>query len=190
MRRLLVLLLCLALLTACSGQPRTASEPEPTEPAPTVTEAASAPETDPTVLPEPEGETAPIPTTEETSAAEQKEETDMRLLINDTPVEVLWEDNEAVTALRELVRDGALTVAMSPYGGFEQVGPIGRSLPRADSRITTEAGDIVLYSGDQIVVFYGSNTWAYTRLGKIQGLDGAALTSLLGGGAVTLTITD
>ena len=131
-----------------------------------------------------------IPTTEETSAAEQKEETDMRLLINDTPVEVLWEDNEAVTALRELVRDGALTVAMSPYGGFEQVGPIGRSLPRADSRITTEAGDIVLYSGDQIVVFYGSNTWAYTRLGKIQGLDGAALTSLLGGGAVTLTITD
>ena len=188
MRRLLVLLLCLALLTACSGQPRTASEPEPTEPTP-VTEAASAPETDPTVLPEPEGETAPIPTTEETSAAEQKEETDMRLLINDTPVEVLWEDNEAVTALRELVRDGALTVAMSPYGGFEQVGPIGRSLPRADSRITTEAGDIVLYSGDQIVVFYGSNTWAYTRLGKIQGLDGAALTSLLGGGAVTLTIT-
>ena len=113
----------------------------------------------------------------------------MRLLINDTPVEVLWEDNEAVTALRELVRDGALTVAMSPYGGFEQVGPVGRSLPRADSRITTEAGDIVLYSGDQIVVFYGSNTWAYTRLGKIQGLDGAALTSLLGGGAVTLTIT-
>ena len=187
MKRLLVLLLCLALLTACSGQPRTASEPEPTEPT-LVTEAASAPETDPTVLPEPE-ETAHIPTTEETSAAEQKEETDMRLLINDTPVEVLWEDNEAVTALRELVRDGALTVAMSPYGGFEQVGPIGRSLPRADSRITTEAGDIVLYSGDQIVVFYGSNTWAYTRLGKIQGLDGAALTSLLGGGAVTLTIT-
>lgn len=188
MKRLLVLLLCLALLTACSGQPRTASEPEPTEPTP-VTEAASAPEADPTVLPEPE-ETAPIPTTEETTAAEQKEEPDMRLLINDTPVEVLWEDNEAVAALRELVRDGALTVAMSPYGGFEQVGPIGRSLPRADSRITTEAGDIVLYSGDQIVVFYGSNTWAYTRLGKIQGLDGAALTSLLGGGAVTLTITD
>ncbi len=66
-----------------------------------------------------------------------------------------------------LCQDGPLTIQMSMYGGFEQVGPIGQSLPENDSRTTTQAGDIVLYVGNQIVVFYGSNSWAYTRLGHI-----------------------
>ncbi len=75
------------------------------------------------------------------------------------------------------------------YGGFEQVGSLGASLPRSDTRITTQAGDIVLYAGDQIVVFYGSNTWAYTRLGRITDLSPEELAALLGKGDVSLTLS-
>ena len=74
------------------------------------------------------------------------------------------------------------------YGGFEQVGSIGQSLPRNDSQTTTQAGDIVLYSGDQIVIFYGSNSWAYTKLGHITDQDAVGMAALLGGGNATLTI--
>lgn len=90
-------------------------------------------------------------------------------------------------ALRELAADG-LEIQMSMYGGFEQVGSIGQSITRDDNQITTSAGDIVLYSGNQIVVFYGSNSWAYTRLGKIH-LSEDELTELLGNGDVVLKIT-
>jgi hypothetical protein len=78
---------------------------------------------------------------------------------------------------------------MSAYGGFEQVGSLGQSLPRNDVQTTTDAGDIVLYSGNQIVVFYGSNSWAYTRLGRISDRSAADMAELLGNGNVTLTIT-
>ena len=77
---------------------------------------------------------------------------------------------------------------MSMYGGFEQVGPIGQSLPRDDSQTTTQAGDIVLYSGNQIVVFYGSNSWSYTRLGHISDKTAEEMTELLSNGDVTITI--
>ena len=68
-------------------------------------------------------------------------------------------------------------------------GAIGTSLPRNDVQTTTSAGDIVLYSGNQIVIFYGSNSWAYTRLGHITDLSAAEMTDLLGNGAVTNTIS-
>ena len=91
----------------------------------------------------------------------------MKLKIGDTDVPVIWEENESVDALEVLAAEGPLTIQMSMYGGFEQVGPIGQSIVSDDAQTTTEAGDIVLYSGDQIVVFYGSNSWAYTRLGHV-----------------------
>ena len=91
----------------------------------------------------------------------------MQLRINDTPVPVSWEENESVAALQELAA-GGLTVQMSMYGGFEQVGPIGKEIASNDTQIRTEPGDIVLYSGDQIVIFYGYNSWAYTRLGHVE----------------------
>jgi hypothetical protein len=75
------------------------------------------------------------------------------------------------------------------YGGFEQVGSIGTSLPRNDVQTTTEAGDIVLYSGNQIVVFYGSNSWAYTRLGKVTDKSKAEMSELLGNGDVMITVS-
>ena len=77
------------------------------------------------------------------------------------------------------------------YGGFEKVGSLGFSMPRSDERITTSSGDVMLYQGDNIVIFYGSNSWAYTPLGRIEGLDDAALESFLqaGGGEVKITLS-
>jgi len=131
---------------------------------------------------EPEATEQPVMQTETTP-----EVTSMKLWIDETEVPVTWEQNDSVAALRALAQDGGLTISMSMYGGFEQVGPIGQSITRDDSQTTTGAGDIVLYSGNQIVVFYGSNSWAYTRLGHMD-LARAELTALLGNGDVTIRI--
>ena len=120
---------------------------------------------------------------------EEKEKMTLTLKINDTPVSVDWEENASTEALLELVKDQPLTIRMSMYGGFEQVGPIGRSLPRDDRQTTTHAGDIVLYSGNRIVVFYGSNSWAYTPLGHITDKNAEELAELLGNGDVTVTLS-
>ena len=118
---------------------------------------------------------------------EQENEIIMVMTINDTKVDVTWENNASVKELEELAADG-LTISMSMYGGFEQVGPIGKSITRDDKQTTTSAGDIVLYSGNQLVVFYGSNSWAYTRIGKIN-LTEKELTNLLSNGDVNITLS-
>ena len=112
----------------------------------------------------------------------------MKMWIGETAVAVAWEDNDAVRALRELVAGQPLTIGMSMYGGFEQVGSIGTELPRNDTRTTTQAGDIVLYAGDQMVVFYGSNSWAYTRLGRVTDKTAGEMAELLSHGDVTITV--
>ncbi|MBQ4427953.1 MAG: hypothetical protein II881_09450 [Oscillospiraceae bacterium] len=81
------------------------------------------------------------PSDEETNGA-------MKLMIGDSEVPVQWEDNESVEALKELVTEAPVTIQMSMYGGFEQVGSLETSLPRNDVQITTQAGDVVLYSGN------------------------------------------
>ncbi|MBQ6552189.1 MAG: hypothetical protein IJL83_01010 [Clostridia bacterium] len=113
----------------------------------------------------------------------------LRLHIGNTEVSVEWEDNESVGALIDLAKAKPIIIDMSMYGGFEQVGSLGAGLPRNDEQTTTEAGDIVLYDGNSIVVFYGSNSWAYTRLGRITNKNAAEMTDLLGGGDVTITIS-
>ena len=112
----------------------------------------------------------------------------IRMKINDEIVDVSWEDNESVKALGDLVSGAPLTINTSMYGGFEQVGSIGASLPRADAQMTTGPGDIVLYSGNQIVVFYGSNSWAYTKLGRIENKREDELTELLSGADRTVRL--
>lgn len=113
---------------------------------------------------------------------------DMQLKIGDTPVSVTWEKNDAVDALAEMTAGDWHEYQLSMYGGFEQVGSLGSSLPASDEQMTTAAGDIVLYSSDQIVVFYGSNSWAYTRLGHITDKSQEELEELLGNGDVTISI--
>ena len=128
---------------------------------------------------------------EETASSDETEigETTMTMTIGDTKVNVDWEANSSVDALKELVSSGPLSINMSMYGGFEQVGSIGQSLPREDKQTTTASGDIVLYSGNQLVVFYGSNSWAYTRLGHISDKTDAEIEALLSKGDVTITLS-
>ena len=133
------------------------------------------------------GPAAPVSQTEQSQTEEETVEMNMK--IGETPVTVAWEDNASVAALKALCAQGPLTIQLHMYGGFEQVGDIGSSLPRDDTQTTTQAGDIVLYSGDQMVVFYGSNSWAYTRLGHITDQDTDGMRALLGNVDVTVTLT-
>ena len=143
------------------------------------TEVQSAlPETSDTSKPE-----KPTDLTQETDA----ENMELIMKIDGTEVSVAWENNESVDAIRELAASGGLEINMSMYGGFEQVGSIGQSIPRSDEQTTTKAGDIVLYSGNQVVVFYGSNSWAYTRLGRITGKTEQELAEMLGEKNVVLS---
>lgn len=120
---------------------------------------------------------------------EEIKEKMLKMMIGDTEVSVDWENNESAEALKDLCAEEPLVIQMSMYGGFEQVGSIGTRLPSDDEQTSTSAGDIVLYSSNQIVVFYGSNSWAYTRLGHITDQDAAGMTDLLGNGDVTITIS-
>ena len=173
-----LLLLLALLLSACGGEAAApAATAAPTE-AVQVTEVPT---------PAPTETIAPVETAAPAEEPE-KEEASLKLLIGEQEVEVLWEDNDSVRALEELAGAEGLTVALSGYGGFEQVGSLGTRLPRNDVQTVTEPGDIVLYSGNSIVLFYGSNSWAYTRLGKIQGLDESELRALLGSGDVSIRL--
>lgn len=117
---------------------------------------------------------------------EQNKEMTMKLMIDNAVVPVSWEQNPSTEELKKML---PLTINMSMYGGFEQVGSIGHSLTRNDKQTTTQYGDIVLYAGDKIVIFYGSNSWSYTRLGHID-LSQSEMTDLLSHGDVTIRITE
>ena len=188
----LPLMLCLALLLCACG----AGQESPAVSTPAAAETETEPTPEPTAEPSPEPteepvqEPGPTPTAEpETTEAAEEETAMLTMKIGDTAVAVDWEENESVEALKELCREAPLTVSLSMYGGFEQVSPLGTALPRSDVQTTTEAGDIVLYAGNQIVVFYGSNSWAYTRLGHITDQSAADMAALLGNGDVTLTLS-
>ena len=107
----------------------------------------------------------------------------MNVQIGDTSFTATLEDNVATSELIEMMREEPITINMSDYSGFEKVGPLGRSLTTDNHQTTTSAGDIVLYSGNQIVMFYGSNSWSYTRIGKIDDLTGWE--DALGSGSIT-----
>ena len=98
-------------------------------------------------------------------------------------------DNSSAEGLRELLAAGPLTIHMSDYGGFEKVGELGTTLPRNDESITTEPGDLILYQGNRFVIYYDTNTWAFTRLGKIEGVTAQELRAILGEGDVTAILS-
>ena len=94
-------------------------------------------------------------------------------------------DNSSATSFYELLKQGPVTIKMHDYGNFEKVGPLGTTLPRNDTQITTTAGDIILYQGNQITIYYDTNSWNFTRLGKVDGVTQAELKKILGKGDVT-----
>ena len=113
----------------------------------------------------------------------------IKIRVNNSILEVKLEDNEATKSLVEKLKDGDIFVNANEYGGFEKIGNLGFSLPRNDTSMTTSAGDIVLYQGNQISLFYKSNSWSYTKLGKVENLDSIDLRNILGSGDVTLEIS-
>lgn len=111
----------------------------------------------------------------------------MTLTVNGIEVGAQWENNAAVQELFSLAEKGPVTVNSTLYGGFEQVGGLPRRFSSSDVQMATEPGDIVLYSGDQLVLFFGTNSWNYTKLGHMD-LSVDELTALLGGNSAVIKI--
>lgn len=121
--------------------------------------------------------------------ADNKEETKLKIEVNDYTLTATLADNAAAQVLAELIKDEPMVLELNEYGSFEKVGALPQSLPKDDERITTEPGDIMLYVGNQITIFYGSNTWSYTRLGKIDNVTQSELKKIFGDGNVTVTLS-
>ena len=117
------------------------------------------------------------------------EETMLYITVNGTTLTATLANNSSAEAFRELLANGPCTIQMSDYGNFEKVGPLGQSLPTNNQQITTEAGDIILYQGNQITIYYDRNSWNFTRLGKINGVTSQQLRDILGSGDVSVTFS-
>ena len=120
---------------------------------------------------------------------ENKEENIMKITAGDTVFTAELADNSSVEALKTLLEEGPLTIEMSDYASMEKVGPIGQDLPRNDEQISTDAGDIILYQGNSLVIYYGTNSWNFTRIGKINGVTKQELLDAFGDGDVTVTFS-
>lgn len=119
---------------------------------------------------------------------EESDENEMVLTVNQSKIPVTWEENPTVSQLGEQVASGEITIQMSMYGDFEQVGSLGKEYVRNDRQMDTRSGDIVLYNGSNLVVFYGDHSWAYTKLGHIE-LPADEITELFSEQAVTIQLT-
>jgi len=128
-----------------------------------------------------------VPQPDTNSDTEENMVKKMTLQIGNSSFTATLENNPAVDAFVEMMNDSSVIIQMNDYSGFEKVGSLGTNLPADDKQTTTHAGDIVLYNGNQIVIFYGSNSWNYTRLGKIDDLSGWE--DALGSGDITVTFS-
>lgn len=118
-----------------------------------------------------------------------KNSNSMILTIGNTTLTATLADNSSVDALVEDLKNGPISVDMRDYGNMEKVGDLGKSYPRNDVSITTEPGDIILYQGNALVIYYKPNSWSFTRLGKIDDITQQELKDILGSGDVTVTLS-
>ena len=130
---------------------------------------------------------------EETSAADKSiseaTNTKLKIYVNGTELTAILADSTAAKELAEKLKAEPVTVKLNEYGGFEKVGKLPWTLSRTDEKVSTEAGDIMLYQGNQMTIFYNTNSWSYTRLGVIDEADRAKLPELFGSGDVTVTLS-
>ena len=113
----------------------------------------------------------------------------MNLKVNNSTMKVKLSDNAATKALVERLKEGTITYTAYDYGGFEKVGALGFSLPSNDTYITTEPGDIMLYTSNQLCIFFDSNSWEYSPIGKIEGMTKQQLKDAFGTGEVSITLS-
>lgn len=123
------------------------------------------------------------------SKSEQETETKMDIEVNGHLLTATLADNSSATAFAELIKSETLTIEMNDYGDFEKVGRLPQNLPRSDEHISAEAGDIMLYQGNQVTIFYDTNSWSYTKLGKIDNVTQAELKEILGTGNTPITFS-
>ena len=193
---LVAILSLVVLLTGCGTSEQIESNPESssvaqvetTTSSETVSSSESETSEPDTVSEEPVTSTASeFQTTESEQSEEENSEMQMNVQVGGSTFTAVLEENAAVDALVDMMGNGPVTIQMSDYSDFEKVGPLGKSLPVSNQQTTTQAGDIVLYQGNQIVMFYGSNSWSYTRLAHIDDLTGWE--EALGSGDVTVTFS-
>lgn len=114
----------------------------------------------------------------------------IEIIANGRTLTATLAETEAARQLLARLDNGSVTIRMNDYGGFEKVGDLPWSLPASNRQITTTAGDIMLYQGDNIVIFYGSNSWSYTPLGRIDGAVGVSeIRDFLSGSSINVTFT-
>ena len=165
MTRIFYLLLAVLGLSACgAGESPTGSTPPPSQ----------------SVVSQPES-------SQPQDNSSSQEEPMLKITVGDQELLATFAENSSAEEFRELLSQGPVTISMEDYGGFEKVGPLGTTLTRNDTRITTQPGDVVLYQGNQITIYYGTNTWNFTRLAKIN--DSTDLQAKLGTGTVQVTFS-
>ena len=175
MKRILIIIICFSFIFSLASCGKNASNSTITNNPSTDEPSSTIPSTDTN------------PTTIEPNKDNPYMNKTIEFKIGNTIVDVNWLDNDSVKALKELVKDG-LAIDMSMYSNFEKIGSLGKTIASNDETLTTSAGDICLYQSNQIVLFYGFNTWSYTRLGHIN-LSKSELTELPGEKDVTITLT-
>ena len=109
--------------------------------------------------------------------------------VNNRELNVKLEDNTSSRAFAQKLKDGDIVVNAHDYENFEKVGNLGFTLPTNDKNITTESGDLILYQGNQITLYYDTNSWSFTKLGKVQNVSQNELKDILGSGDVVLTFS-
>ena len=194
---LLSLILCFILVVGCNGSnnlapsssgtpailsenstPNSSEPPEPPK-RPNEEIGSSTPETSVPTANESE-ETAQMPTFSENT---------INITVGDTTWIATLADNSSAEAFRKLLEEGSITINMSDYARMEKVGDLGHTLPKNDKQITTEAGDMILYQGNMLVLYYAPNAYSLTRMGKINNVTAEELKSALGTGSVEVTFS-
>lgn len=128
--------------------------------------------------------------TDATSSDTDKEETQMlHIQAGESEFTAIWADNSSVDALKELLAEGSLTLTMSDYAQMEKGADLGVRLPQNNQQMNTTAGDIILYQGRTLVIYYDQNSWSLTPIAKIEGVDAEKLCAALGDGDVTVTFS-
>lgn len=123
------------------------------------------------------------------STEQEKEELKMKIQVGDTVFTAVLADNSSVDALKELMSEGPLTLKMSDYAGMEKGADLGVTLPQNNVQMNTQAGDIILYQGRTFVIYYDTNSWSLTPIGKIEDVNAEELKETLGSGDVMVTIS-
>ena len=163
MKKLFAFIATLLLFAACSSD--AASSVKPTQPE------------------------AQTPKSSANSSAQTEAPVKLKIHVNDTTFTATLEENSSAKAFAEFLAQGDLTLDMHDYGSFEKVADLPRSFPRNDTQIDTDAGDIILYQGNSITIYYDKNSWNFTRLARIDNVNKKRLQQILGKGNVKATFS-